>query len=752
MRLHTRVMLVLAAMAAALGARAQQTAPAGQALEGLAAQNHMALAKDGKAIAASDFRVMAAPATGLRAWLHLGSGKLRLAVRVPRGTPGATPDPQGNGAWITAAGLDGLVPVAIKVSSNGTLATGSDPGGAIQQCNACTVIGGLNGLQPVALKVGADGTVATSGGGGSFATLTGGTNTTAAMVVGTGASLTTSGTGTITATNCPSCPSNASSFLQIVDCSTYAGADLGAKLNACDAAAPYAAILSLLNFTEFQNVSTAVSITKNHQVWSCGIYIAQTASITLTGGDSGVAWVGCPNAISKFIKGANVDQFVLAGNRATLKYVYLYGTGYTGRGVYLPSGSNGYDFVDHNVILNEQYGIQDASTNSTITYNEITGSTVNAILTAGSGTIAFNSLLDATGTTGDLVRSTGQLNQFNDNFLDVTSTSAVAAINESGSFQINQIENNNIGVTNAANLGAIIGTAATESGIISGNQIQGYGVDALIYNAGKLITGNVVSGVSTAAPVLSVIYSSDELITDNQFYSKLVGTGNLGAVEFGDGLNNQVANNFISTAAGSSGGAATHFGIVLIDDNAGNETLTNSIHDNKITNSGNFSDAGGISLQYVNSPTGRMSANQIYNNTCVDMGPCVSTVNYVNTFTNGDYYSNNTANFGSYGYSYNFGGNGTFASPIGASASGNDAFAQSNVARPLYGTCVFAAGTTCSVTYGVPYSYFGTPVVTITPINPGAVTFTLTATSAAGFTITGSVPNSVTVNYSVSVQ
>ena len=89
MRLHTRVMLVLAAMAAALGARAQQTAPAGQALEGLAAQNHMALAKDGKAIAASDFRVMAAPATGLRAWLHLGSGKLRLAVRVPRGTPGA---------------------------------------------------------------------------------------------------------------------------------------------------------------------------------------------------------------------------------------------------------------------------------------------------------------------------------------------------------------------------------------------------------------------------------------------------------------------------------------------------------------------------------------------------------------------------------------------------------------------------------------------------------------------------------------
>lgn len=64
-----------------------------------------------------------------------------------------------------------------------------------------------------------------------------------------------------------------------------------------------------------------------------------------------------------------------------------------------------------------------------------------------------------------------------------------------------------------------------------------------------------------------------------------------------------------------------------------------------------------------------------------------------------------------------------------------------------YGTCVFAAATTCSYTYV--NAFTNTPVVLLTPVNPGAVTFTLTATSNTGFTITGSTSNSLTVNYSV---
>jgi hypothetical protein len=65
----------------------------------------------------------------------------------------------------------------------------------------------------------------------------------------------------------------------------------------------------------------------------------------------------------------------------------------------------------------------------------------------------------------------------------------------------------------------------------------------------------------------------------------------------------------------------------------------------------------------------------------------------------------------------------------------------------LSGTCVFAAATTCSITYSLAYT--STPAVIITPVNPGSVTFTLTTSTNTGFTITGSASNSLTVNYIV---
>lgn len=144
-------------------------------------------------------RPVGGPAPRRHHWFRL------WAARLPAGKAGA--DPQAPGAWMTAAGMDGLARVALKVAADGTLATGADPGGPVVQCSgACVVIGGMNGLTPVALKVGADGTVATSGGGGgssAFSAITGGTNTAAAMVVGSGASLAASGTGTIVPTSLP---------------------------------------------------------------------------------------------------------------------------------------------------------------------------------------------------------------------------------------------------------------------------------------------------------------------------------------------------------------------------------------------------------------------------------------------------------------------------------------------------------------------------------------------------------------------
>ena len=59
--------------------------------------------------------------------------------------------------------------------------------------------------------------------GGSFANLTSGTNTTAAMVVGTGASLAPTGTGTITATNVKNDPSVLPTACQVGDVFMSAG-------------------------------------------------------------------------------------------------------------------------------------------------------------------------------------------------------------------------------------------------------------------------------------------------------------------------------------------------------------------------------------------------------------------------------------------------------------------------------------------------------------------------------------------------
>lgn len=66
-------------------------------------------------------------------------------------------------------------------------------------------------------------------------------------------------------------------------------------------------------------------------------------------------------------------------------------------------------------------------------------------------------------------------------------------------------------------------------------------------------------------------------------------------------------------------------------------------------------------------------------------------------------------------------------------------------ANKYAGTCVFTASTTCSITYATAYT--NTPVVMLTPVNPGTIIFTLTSTSNTGFTITASGSNSLTVNW-----
>ena len=109
--------------------------------------------------------------------------------------------------YMLIAGLDGTVPVALKVGSDGTLVTGADPGGTIQQCNNCIVVSGLSGGVNTAIKVGADGTVAISGGGGGGTVTSVGLIGTANEITVTGSSpITGSGSWTLSIPNSPTLP------------------------------------------------------------------------------------------------------------------------------------------------------------------------------------------------------------------------------------------------------------------------------------------------------------------------------------------------------------------------------------------------------------------------------------------------------------------------------------------------------------------------------------------------------------------
>jgi hypothetical protein len=70
-----------------------------------------------------------------------------------------------------------------------------------------------------------------------------------------------------------------------------------------------------------------------------------------------------------------------------------------------------------------------------------------------------------------------------------------------------------------------------------------------------------------------------------------------------------------------------------------------------------------------------------------------------------------------------------------------------NPSADFSGQLAISSSTTGSVTYGTAYT--STPTVIITPVNPGSVTFTLTATTSTGFTVTASSSGTYTVNYIV---
>lgn len=66
-------------------------------------------------------------------------------------------------------------------------------------------------------------------------------------------------------------------------------------------------------------------------------------------------------------------------------------------------------------------------------------------------------------------------------------------------------------------------------------------------------------------------------------------------------------------------------------------------------------------------------------------------------------------------------------------------------ASDVAGLLTFASGASASFTYHAPYNF--TPVVILTPVNPGSQTFFLTSTSRTGFTVGSTGSAGKTINW-----
>lgn len=126
----------------------------------------------------------------------------------------------------------------------------------------------------------------------------------------------------------------------VLDCTVFAGSDMGAKLNACLAALPAAGgVADATHFTSPQTLSTAVVNSIPAVIVCAGITITENANISLTG--TGSSLVGAPGNPCTLNKGANIEQVTLGGSNNVVQNLTLNGErsgGVTGSGIHVNHG------------------------------------------------------------------------------------------------------------------------------------------------------------------------------------------------------------------------------------------------------------------------------------------------------------------------------------------------------------------------------------------------------------------------------
>jgi hypothetical protein len=542
-----------------------------------------------------------------------------LSVTVDQTQGGATftisANPSGNTIQFEASGDGGSTVVAISATpSNSTTAVTSTTGTGVWQVNT-------SGYTNLYLRM---------------STLVGGT-TTVSIIQGLPSARGGSGGG-------GGGGGGGSSGGAGLDCSTFPGADLGAKWLACVAAAPNGGLVSLGNFTSPQTLSTAVTITRPVTTNCGGIFINQSAPIVL--GDNTFTFVGTslistPDQICTFNKTANIDQLTVDGSSNYVSFINLIGnrgTGKTGSGLITSSGS--FNAIIEGVFISQQAtdDILDSGGNNTFKDSILATYGANGLVTSGFLPVIDNvSITDSSDSTGSALVSTGIITKAIN--LNIQTVGLAAAIsNPTERLWISQSL-----ISQSNNYPAI--TSPAGNLIVTNSNISGGGTHgADVVSTGILqLDHDEISNASHAVDVIQAGGGAVRITNNVISFTRLSGNSainlnagpSIGAIISG----NQVSFNTADTPSGDNYGI--RFTIPAMGDFLQNLVKDNIINaNNKATDHGFFFDNG---LGNVTANFNRIEGNQ-----CVDMSisTCIVRTDAIGEHT---IYQDNETNLGTAG-------------------------------------------------------------------------------------------------------
>jgi hypothetical protein len=414
----------------------------------------------------------------------------------------------------------------------------------------------------------------------------------------------------------------------VLDMAGIAGADLGAKMNNCDAQLPAAGgTCRGDNLTGTQTLSTAVTTTKATVFTFCGQAITQTAAITLAVSNSSL--VGCPNLHTIITKAANLDQVAISAvSDNTVSYIDFEGVkaGFTGNGIVVNGAS--FTNIDHNVINGEAANAIDNEAGLWVfeTYNNLTNWGTRAIFMNGTIDYADNNRIVGDGTATNNA---------------ITCTSCESTISHSW-----------IQDSNAANL---ISQSASNPLVLTGNTLDQLGGFSGVNGAQLQMTNNVMfaggaSGDAIQATGISNIYGNSIFgqsggngitvsgtglsVVSNNVINLTATTSKNGILITGDSIGNTVTGNSISIVDG--GAASPH--------NNGIQMLTTSGHMlNQIISNNTINGTASVDgVWYNNNANLNTAANQnkVTFTSCTHTATCIKRTD---TQNNANFYAQNTS-------------------------------------------------------------------------------------------------------------